>query len=247
MTTAADNASAPTPLAPTGTLRAVINLGNAMLARRGPEGQPTGVSVDLAHALAQQLGVPLALHVVSTAAESVAAVRQGLADVGFFAIDPKRSDGVAFSAPYLLIEGSYLVRADALQQTNDDVDRPGTRVVVGQGSAYDLYLSRTLQHATLERASSTPAVVEQFLASGADVAAGIRQPLLAEAQRRGGLRVLPGRFMVIEQAMGCPAAYGAEARATLAAFVEHAKASGLVAQLLARHGVEGASVAPAAG
>ncbi|TSE23555.1 lysine-arginine-ornithine-binding periplasmic protein [Tepidimonas sediminis] len=233
-------------LAPTGTLRATINLGNALLARRGADGSPAGVSVDLAQALAQRLGVPLALVVVETAAAAVAAVREGRADVGFFAIDPLRSEGLAFTAPYLLIEGSYLVRADSPLRHNDEVDRPGTRVVVGHGSAYDLFLSRTLRHATIERAPSTPEVVPQFLASGADVAAGIRQALQADAERRGGLRLLPGRFMVIEQAMGCRAAYGEAAHAALAAFVEEAKRSGQVAALLARHGVTGASVAPAA-
>ncbi|MCS6809855.1 MAG: transporter substrate-binding domain-containing protein [Tepidimonas sp.] len=235
------------PLAPTGTLRATINLGNALLAHRGADGAPAGVSVDLARALAAHLAVPLELVVVDTAAAAVAAVREDRADVGFFAIDPKRSDGVAFSAAYLLIEGSYLVRHDSPLQSNDEVDRPGTRVVVGQGSAYDLFLSRTLQHATLERAPSTPAVVPHFLATGAEVAAGIRQALQAEAQRRGGLRLLPGRFMVIEQAMGCRAAQGEAARAALAAFVEHAKASGLVAELLQRNGITGAVAAPAAG
>lgn len=234
-------------LAPTGTLRTTINLGNALLAHRGADGAPAGVSVDLARALAAWLAVPLELVVVDTAAAAVAAVREDRADVGFFAIDPKRSDGVAFSAPYLLIEGSYLVRHDSPLQSNDEVDRPGTRVVVGQGSAYDLFLSRTLQHATLERAPSTPAVVPHFLATGAEVAAGIRQALQADAQRLGGLRLLPGRFMVIEQAMGCRAAQGEAARAALAAFVEHAKATGRVAELLQRHGITGAVVAPAAG
>lgn len=233
-------------LAPTGTLRATINLGNALLAYLDDTGQPAGVSVDLAHALAQRLGVALELVVVRTAAEAVAAVREGRADVGFFAHDPQRSAGIAFTAPYLLIEGSYLVRADSPLRHNDEVDRPGTRVVVGQGSAYDLFLTRTLQHATLERAPSTPQVVPQFLASGADVAAGIRQALLADAQRLGGLRLLPGRFMVIEQAMGCRAAYGETAHAALADFVEEAKRSGQVAQLLQRHGVTGATVAPCA-
>lgn len=165
--------------APTGALRAAINLGNPLLARRlpGAEGAATGVSVDLAGALAQALGVALELLVVETAAGAVAAVAGGQADVGFFAIDPARGADIGFTAPYLLIEGAYLVREDAPFGVNGDVDSAGTRVVVGKGSAYDLYLSRQLQHAEIVRAPSSQAVLATFLASGADVAAGVRQQL----------------------------------------------------------------------
>ncbi len=238
-------------LAPRGTLHAVINLGNPLLARAGAApGTAQGVSVDLAQALAAALGVPLALQVVDTAAQAVAAVRSEAADLGFFAVDPQRGEGLRFSAPYLLIEGAYLVRAASPLQHNDEVDRPGTRVVVGQGSAYDLYLSRTLQQATLQRAPSSQAVAAEFLASGADVAAGVKQPLQAEAERlgpnAGGLRLLPGRFMVIEQATGIPAGRGAAAQQVLHRFIEEAKASGLIAAALQRHAVQGAGIAPAA-
>ncbi|MCS7101627.1 MAG: transporter substrate-binding domain-containing protein [Burkholderiaceae bacterium] len=235
-------------LAPRGTLRAAINLGNAVLAARDPaSGAPRGVSVDLARALAQQLALPLEFEVVDTAQAAVAAVAEQRADIGFFAVDPQRAAGIAFTAPYLLIEGCYLVRQESPLVHNDEVDRPGRRVVVGRGSAYDLYLTRTLTQATLERAPNSQMVVEQFLASGADVAAGVRQQLQADAQRFGGLRLLPGRFMVIEQAMGLAKARGERARAALAAFVEHAKASGLVARLLAEYGITGVTIAPPAG
>lgn len=234
-------------LAPAGVLRAVINLGNAVLAGTDPAtGAPRGVSVDLARALAERLGVPLALETVAAAQDAVAAVADRRADVGFFAVDPKRGAAIAFTAPYLLIEGCYLVRNDSPLTANDQVDRPGVRVVVGQGSAYDLFLTRTLAHATIERAPTSQAVVDQFLATGADVAAGVKQQLQADARRRGGLRLLPERFMVIEQAMGLPKARGAAAHGALARFVEEAKASGLLADVLARHGVTGAPIAPAA-
>ncbi|MBL8307636.1 MAG: transporter substrate-binding domain-containing protein [Rubrivivax sp.] len=232
---------------PTGRLRASINLGNPILAGIDPAtGAPCGVSVDLAGAFAQQLGVPLELVAFDTAAKSVQAVTDEQADIGFFAIDPARGAGIAFTAPYLLIEGCYLVRDASPLQANEEVDAGGRSVVVGQGSAYDLFLTRELKQATLVRAPSSPAVVETFLASGSDVAAGVKQQLQAEAQRLGGLRLLGGRFMVIQQAMGLPKGRGPAAAAALAGFVESVKASGFVAEALARHGVAGASVAPAA-
>lgn len=234
-------------LAPTGRLRASINLGNPILAGTDPAtGAPRGVSVDLSHALAQRLGVEVAFVVSDAAAKSVEAVRSEQADIGFFAVDPLRGEGIAFTGPYVLIEGAYLVRQDSPLKTNEDVDRPGRTVMVGQGSAYDLFLMRELKAASLLRAPTSPAVVDRFLAQGADVAAGVKQQLEADAKRLGGLRLLPGRFMVIQQAMGLPKTRGQEASAFLAAFVEDMKASGFVADALIRHGIQGASVAPVA-
>jgi polar amino acid transport system substrate-binding protein len=232
--------------APTGTLRASINLGNPILAGRGADGQPAGVSVDLARELAAQLGVPLALVVFDAAGKSVQAVTQEQADIGFFAIDPLRGEGIAFSPAYVLIEGSYMVRHDSPIAHNAEVDLAPNRVAVGQGSAYDLFLTRELQHAVIVRASTSPAVVDAFLSQQLEVAAGVRQQLEADARRLPGLRVLPGRFMVIQQAMGLPKSRGPAAAAMLSRFVEDMKASGFMAQALARHGVAGASVAPAA-
>jgi polar amino acid transport system substrate-binding protein len=233
-------------LAPTGRLRASINTGNAVLAGKDPAtGAARGVSVDLAARFAQRLGVPIELVVFDTAAKSVDAVTSGEADIGFFAIDPKRSEHIAFTGAYVLIEGAYMVRDGSPLQANEEVDRPGRTVVVGQGSAYDLHLSRELKHATIVRAPSSPAVVDTFLAQGADVAANVRQQLEADAKRVGGVRLLPGRFMVIRQAMGCQRSRGAAAAAELARYVEEMKSSGFVAQALERHGIEGASVATA--
>jgi polar amino acid transport system substrate-binding protein len=232
-------------LAPGGKLRASINLGNPILANRHPEtGEPVGVSVDLALALAQRLRVELELIVFDTAAKSVAAVRQEQADIGFFAVDPLRSAGMAFTAPYVLIEGSYLVPTASALQANEDVDRPGVRVTVGQGSAYDLFLTRELKQAEIVRAQSSPAVVEVFVVQRLEVAAGVRQQLEADLVRFTGLRLLPGRFMVIEQAMATPSTRGPQAASYLQEFVEDVKASGFVAEALARHGIRGASVAP---
>lgn len=232
-------------LAPTGRLRAVINLGNPILARRDAQsGQPVGVSLDLASELARRLGVEPEFLVVEKAADSVAAVTEGRADIGFFAIDPARGAEIAFTAPYLLIEGAYLVRDDSPLQANEEVDRTGTRVAVGKGSAYDLFLTRELKQAEIVRAPSSPDVVPAFLAQGLEVAAGVKQQLEMDAARLSGLRLLPGRFMVIRQAMGTAKASGQEAADYVAAFVEEMKASGFVAAALARHRIAGASVAP---
>lgn len=232
--------------APTGALRASINLGNPILAHADAAGGAGGLSVDLARAFAERLGLPLQLVVLKTAGQSVDAVTHEQADIGFFAIDPLRGAGIGFTAPYLLIEGCYLVRDDSPLRANDEVDRAGVRVAVGAGSAYDLYLSRELKAATIVRAPSSPAVVDAFVEQRLDVAAGVRQQLQADARRLPGHRLLPGRFMVIQQAMGLPKSRGEAARAYLAAFVEEMKASGFVAAALTRHGIEGASIAPAA-
>jgi polar amino acid transport system substrate-binding protein len=232
-------------LAPTGRLRASINLGNPILARREPAGgEAVGVSVDLSRRLAEELGVGLVLLTFDSAAKSVEAIKGGQADIGFFAIDPVRGAQIAFTQAYVLIEGSYLVREDSPLKANEDVDRAGHRIAVGKGSAYDLYLTRELKHAQIVRAPSSPTVVQTFLEQALDVAAGVRQQLEADAQKHAGLRLLPGRFMVIQQAMGLPKSRGSEAAAVLRAFVEDMKATGFVADALARHGIQGASVAP---
>jgi len=234
-------------LAPDGVLRAVINLGNAVLARRDPaSGALLGVSVDLARELARQLGAQLSLVAVEAAARAVEAVRGGSADIGFFAVDPLRGAGIAFSAPYLRIEGAYLVRTDSNLRDNDQVDRAGVRIVVSQDSAYDLYLSRAITAAQILRAPLPTLVMPWFHDTGAEVAAGIRPQLQGEAQRDAALRLLPGRFMVIEQAMGIPAGRGPAAQTLLRHFVDRVVGGGFVAQSLARHGQDPAMAATAA-
>jgi polar amino acid transport system substrate-binding protein len=235
-------------LAPTGVLRAAINIGNPILAALDPAtGEARGVSVDLARRLAAPLGLALRLVVVDTAGESVGTVARDEADFGFFAIDPKRGEQIAFTTPYVLFEGSYLVREDSPLTDMAQVDRPGRAVVVGRASAYDLFLSRELRHATIVRAPTSPAVVGTFLETGADVAAGVRQQLEMDALEFGGLRLLDGHFMLIRQALGVSRGRDAALAAGLTAFVEDAKASGFVADALMRHGIQGAAVAPPAG
>ena len=231
-------------LAPTGVLRASINIGNPILANLGADGQPFGVSIDLAREFARRVGVDIELVVFDSAGKSVDAVTNEEADFGFFAVDPVRGAGISFTAPYVLIEGAYLVRDASPLRDNAEVDLPGRRVTVGKGSAYDLYLTRELRQADIVRAATSPAVVDTFLEQNLDVAAGVRQQLEADAKRVPGLRLLPGRFMVIQQAMGLPKARSAAAVELLRCFVEDMKASGFVAEALDRHGIEGASVAP---
>jgi polar amino acid transport system substrate-binding protein len=232
---------------PTGKLRASINLGNPVLAKRDPgSGSPVGVSLDLADNFAKRLGVEIEFVLFDSAGKSVEAVTRERADIGFFAVDPLRGQGIAFTAPYLLVEGCYLVRHDSKIQSNEEVDNPEHRVVVGKGSAYDLFLTRELRHAQIVRATTSPAVVETFVGQKFDIAAGVKQQLEAGVRRFPGLRLLPGRFMVIQQAMGLPKDRGEEAAAILCEYVEEMKASGFVAEALSRHGIQGVTVAPTA-
>ena len=233
--------------APTGTLRASINLGNPILANTDAvTGEPVGVSIDLARELGQRLDLSVDLVVFDTAGKSVEAVSDERADVGFFAIDPTRGASIAFTAPYVLIEGFYMVRNDSPMQHNSEVDSANTRVAVGKGSAYDLFLSRELKHAQIVRAATSPAVVQTFLEQKLEVAAGVKQQLESDAAKTPGLRLLDERFMVIQQAMGLPKSRGVAATDYLRRFVEEMKASGFVADSLQRHKIGGASVAPAA-
>jgi polar amino acid transport system substrate-binding protein len=231
---------------PAGKLRASINLGNPILAGKDASGAVVGVSVDLARAFAAKLGVELELVVFDAAGKSVQAVSEERADFGFFAVDPLRGETIAFTEPYVLIEGYYLVRDASPIRDNADVDQPQHRVAVGKGSAYDLFLTRELKHAQIVRAPTSPTVVQTFLDENLEVAAGVKQQLEADARNASGLRLLDKRFMVIRQAMGVPKSRGAAAAHALHAFVEEMKASGFVAEALERHGIVGATVAPAA-
>lgn len=243
----APSPAAVSELAPSGKLRVAINFGNPLLATRQPTtGQAKGVSVDLAIELARRLGVPIELVTYTAAGKVVEGVKSGAWDVAFFAIDPVRAADTDFSAAYLVIEGAYLVPADSPIRRNEDVDRAGVRVVVGRGSAYDLHLTRELKRASILRAPTSPAVADTMVAEKAEVAAGVRQQLQADAERLPGLRLLDGRFMVIDQAMALPKGRPAGA-AYLRRFVEAMKASGFVAEALKRHGIEGATVAGPAG
>ena len=233
-----------TILVSTGKLRAAINYGNPVLAQRGPQGQAQGVSVALATELAKRLDVKLEMVPFEAAGKVVDAAPEDIWDIGFLAIDPKRAEDVSFTAPYVLIEGTYLVREGGPYTELTHLDAPGVKIAVGKGAAYDLYLTRTLQHAELVRGPTSASAVDLFLEENLDAAAGVRQPLEAAAREHTGLTVLPGHFTAIRQAMVVPAAKAA-ALPPLRAYVEAMKASGFVAQALLDSGQGADLVAPA--
>ena len=233
-------------LAPTGKLRAAINFGNPVLAQKDPAtGEPRGVSVDLARELGRRLGVPVELVTFDAAGKVFEALKTGAWDIAFLAIDPARAAEIAFTAPYVVIEATYLVPSDSPLRTIEDVDRDGVRVAVGNKSAYDLYLTRTLKRAQLVRVPTSPAAIEVFLKDKLEAAAGVKQPLLQFAKTHPNVRVMDGRFMAIEQAMGTPKGREAGAR-YLREFIEEMKASGFVAKGLEKSGQGDATVAPRA-
>ena len=226
--------------APTGALRAAINLGNPVLVQ-GNADAPTGVTVDLATELARRLGVPLTLVPFTQAGLVFDALAQGVWDIAFLAIEPKRAAEIDFTAPYVIIEGAYVVPKESPLQSVDDVDRAGVRISVITNAAYDLFLTRSLKHAQLVR--SDQAGFARFERDKLDAIAGVKQPMAAYAARNPNVRLLPGRFMEIKQAMGTPKGRDAAA-AYLRGFVEEMKASGFVADALKRAGQD-ATVAPA--
>jgi polar amino acid transport system substrate-binding protein len=235
-------------LAPGGKLRAALNLGNSVLVQTdAATGLPKGVTPDLARELGRRLGVPVEFVTFDAAGKVFDAAKSGAWDIAFLAIEPVRAAEIEFTAPYVLIEGTYMVPADSPLHTIADVDRPGIRIAVGLGSAYDLYLSRTIKNATIVRATAGGGseMIELFVKDRLEVAAGVRQPLLAYAATHPEVRVMDGRFMDIRQAMGTPRGRTAGAR-YLAAFVEDMKASGFVAEALKRSNQSAAVAPPAA-
>ncbi len=230
-------------LAPTGTLRAAINIANPVLVQRDPvTGAPCGMTVDLARELERRLGVPLEMVVIDGAGKSFDAVKSASCDIGFLAVEPARAAAVDFTVPYVIVEGVYAVRADSAIRSNDDVDRAGVRVAVNTGAAYDLYLTRSLKAATLVRAEES---FDVFLREGLEAVAGVKQGVARFVAETPVARMLPGRFMEIQQAMCLPKGRAAGA-GYLRAFIEEMKATGFVAEAIARAGQE-ATVAPPAG
>jgi polar amino acid transport system substrate-binding protein len=231
-------------LAPAGRLKAAINFGNPVLAQKDPAtGGPRGISADLATELGRRLGAPVEFVAYETAGQVSDTVGTGAWTICFLANEPARAVEIAFTAPYVVIEGTYLVRSESPLRRVEDVDQDGVRVAVGHKTAYDLYLTRTVKHAELVRAPNSAAALDMFLEEKLDAAAGVRQPLVRFTQSHPDLRVMDGRFMAIEQAMGVPRGREAGAR-YLRRFIEEMKASGFVAAGLRRSGQDEALVAP---
>jgi polar amino acid transport system substrate-binding protein len=233
-------------LAPTGALRAEINLSNFLLVSgRNAAGEPEGVAPDLARAIAERLGVPVAYVTFPRPGELADAAGKGVWDIGLIAAEPARAETIAFSPAYAEIEATYLVPAGSPLGTLEEVDSPGVRIAVAARSAYDLWLSRHLKHAELVRSASLDASYENFVADRLDALAGLRSRLLQDAEKLPGARILDGRFTAVQQAVGTAKSNAAGAP-FLHDFVEDAKASGLVARLIERHRIVGLSVAPPA-
>jgi polar amino acid transport system substrate-binding protein len=228
-------------LAPTGKLRATINLGNIVLAQGTPDA-PRGITVDLSRELARRLGVPVEFTCFDAAGKAFEAFKAGNLDIIFLAIEPVRANEIAFTEPHVLIEGVYMVGKDSVVKSNDDLDRPGIRIGVNKGSAYDLFLTRTLKSATLVRGEDG---IQLFSKDKLDAAAGVKQPMAIYVNSHPDVRLLDGRFMEIRQAMGVAKSKEAGA-AYLRAFVEELKGNGFVADALKRSNQPDAVVAPVA-
>jgi polar amino acid transport system substrate-binding protein len=228
-------------LAPGGVLRASINLGNPVLAQ-GTPAEPRGVTIDIGGEIAARLGVQVEFVCFTAARDSFQAMMTGQADICFLAIEPAREAEVAFTAPYVLIEGVFAVPSESRLATVGDVDSAGVRIGVKHGSAYDLFLSRTLRHATVVRGAEG---TEVFLAQNLEAAAGVREPVTEFVAAHPGVRLIDGRFMQIRQAVGTAKTKRPDTIGFLHALVEELKASGFVADSLHRSG-QTAAVAPAA-
>lgn len=233
-------------LAPTGTLRAGINMSNFLLvSSRGPNDEPRGVSPDMAAHIAGLLGVPLALVPFPRPGALADAVDDNVWDIGLIGAEPQRAEKIAFSAAYAEIEATYMVPPGSPIKTMAQVDQPGNRIAVTARAAYDLWLERNITQAKLFRTDTLDAAFAQFRAEGFEVLAGLRPRLLTDVATMPGARILDGNFTTVQQAIGTARRNTAGA-AFIAEAVEKAKASGLVASLIAKHGVEGLSVAPPA-
>ena len=226
-------------LAPSGILRAGVNLSNFLLVTgKTATGDPLGISPDMARAIAERLGAEVAYVTFASPGELADAAGEDLWDIGLIAAEPARAEHIAFSPAYVEIEATYLVPEGSALGAIDDIDRDGVRIAVSARSAYDLYLTRHLKHAELVRAKGLAAARELFVAEKLDALAGLRPGLLADVEAMPGARILDGRFTAVQQAVGTAKANAAGA-AFLRDFVADAKASGLVARLIERHGVSG--------
>jgi polar amino acid transport system substrate-binding protein len=230
-------------LAPTGVLRAGINMSNTLLVTgKSASGDPEGVSPDMAKAVADRLGIPVRYVPYAKPGLLADAVDDDAWDIGNIGAEPQRAEKIAFTAAYAEIEATYLVPAGSTITSIDQVDRPGIRIAVGARSAYDLWLERNIKHATVLRVEGGAGAIAKFRDEGLEALAGLRPMLLTDVEKFPGARILDGQFTAVQQAIGTQR-HKTRAAAFLRDFVEEAKASGLVARLIAHHKVQGLSVA----
>jgi polar amino acid transport system substrate-binding protein len=232
--------------APSGTLRVGINLGNPVLASEDAATKKmSGISIDIANEIGKRINLPVQLIPFKSASETVDGIKNGGLDLVFVAIDPVRGADISYTPAYIQIEGAYMVKASSPLKNNEEVDVAGTEIVVGKGSAYDLYLTREIKSAALLRAANSQAVVDDFMSGKGNVAAGVKQQLESDAKRYTGLRMLPGRFMVINQAIGVPKSRSDFEKTTtyLSEVITQLKQSGFIANSMQRHHIQGAKVA----
>ncbi|MFP4538853.1 MAG: transporter substrate-binding domain-containing protein [Dichotomicrobium sp.] len=230
-------------LAPTGELRAAINLGNFLLVTgRSPSGEPVGVAPDMARAIADRIGVPVRYVAYNMPSELADAVTANAWDIGLIGAEPQRAQHIAFTNAYVEIEATYLVPGASDAREPAAIDQPGKRISVTERTAYGLWLDNNIKHAQLVRSADLESAFQQFVDQKLDALAGLRAGLVRDSARLPGSRVLDGFFTTIQQAIGAPIG-NTNASQFLADFVEEAKTSGFVAELIAKHGVNDLSVA----
>lgn len=231
-------------IAPTGKLRAGINLGNFLLVTgKTSDGAPTGVAPDMARAIADKLGVELELVPFASPGELADAALDDVWDIGLIGSEPARAQKIDFTSAYVEIEATYLVPPGSTLRHASEVDQAGNRIAVAARSAYDLWLVRNIRHATLMHAEGFEATLELFLTHQLEAMASLKPGLLGDLEKIPGSRILEGKFTAVQQSVGVPKGRN-QAAQWLQAFVETAKKSGFVAELIAKHSVKGLSVAP---
>src|SRR5262245_25395467 len=233
-------------LAPTGVLRAGLNLSNFLLINgKDAAGGPTGVAPDMAAEIARRLGVPVKYVPHKTPGELAGAAETGDWDIGLIGAEPQRAEKITFTAAYVEIEATYLVPAGSSINSLAEVDKPGVRISVTGRSAYGLWLDRNIRGATLVKTDTLDSAYEKFVSDKLDALAGLRPRLLTDVKKLPGARILDGQFTAVQQAIGT-GRKNAAAAAFLRKFVEEAKASGFVQGLIDRDKVRGLTVAPPA-
>src|SRR5260370_1876568 len=235
-----------TELAPTGVLRAAINMGNFLLVTgKSPSGDPEGVSPDLAREIGARLGVPVAYVPYARPGELADAAGSGVWDIGLIGAEPQRAEKIAFTAAYVEIEATYMVPPGSPIKSIAEVDRKGVRISVSARSAYGLWLENNIKNATLMPIAGLDAAFNKFKDEKLDVLAGLRPGLLKDIEKMPGATILSGKFSAVQQAVGTAKANKARAE-NPAAYVEEAKKSGLGGALIPPHNVKGVAVGPPA-